>query len=572
MEHAHVRRCRITAVCGLAVLLAACGKELPPAPQLRGDLSDGVTPAESLAIGSRMGSPTVAAATSSGQTCTLDWSDPNMVLGCSAPLPAVMPLVPWLEQSGQAVDSGEIEYRGPITIAFPTIVRGLTLSSTGAVSCSGTFGQMIGFRHGVQVAQEDNTLIDPNDCGADGVTYGVQGQLPPDADIDSLVIEGVDPWTFMVDTLMGRALLQYTVTYEPFDEVACDSVVRGQVTTCQLGVPVDSVSGWEFTGRLATTHGSQSDTVRITSASTSGTWVGIGVLSGVVSAYVVTNGNPDTLSGPLVVTNRTGAAWRWTEADWMFHKDGPTLCAYSAFQTPFPSPNPGMLAADRRTSRCDGGSIEPDVTGFPDSGFTADSVPSGPNDGLWYVVAASYYMDHTSEANPFVRPGGPTDTLTDTTDMKACRRPLGLGRNDPIIVNFYTYNFTCQRIDSTEFFPAIWSHEGFGTQDSLDPAVANGHEARRWIAARDTLNDPNRIVESEVNVSREFLGLVVVDSVLRADLTISAASDPDHLFVKDNYIVNGGKCGQAWVYDTPSRKYVERPMHHFDADSNLVCL
>jgi hypothetical protein len=102
------------------------------------------------------------------------------VSGCSALVPAVVPTVPWLQHSGQAVDSGEIEQREPISIAFAGTVRAVTLSSTGALNCSGTLGRMVGFRHGVEVARADNVLIDPSDCGADDVTFGVQGQLPPD--------------------------------------------------------------------------------------------------------------------------------------------------------------------------------------------------------------------------------------------------------------------------------------------------------------------------------------------------------------------------------------------------------
>lgn len=96
----------------------------------------------------------------------------------------VVPDVPWLQHSGQAVDPGEIEQRLPISIKFSGTVRSVTLSSTGALKCSGTLGRMVGFRDAAQVAQADNVLIDPADCGEDDVTYGVQGQLPPDVDID----------------------------------------------------------------------------------------------------------------------------------------------------------------------------------------------------------------------------------------------------------------------------------------------------------------------------------------------------------------------------------------------------
>jgi hypothetical protein len=97
-------------------------------------------------------------------------------------------------------------------------------------------------------------------------------------------------------------------------------------------------------------------------------------------------------------------------------------------------------------------------------------------------------------------------------------------------------------------FDGLWKHEGFGTKDPLDPNVANGHEARRRIAARDTLNDPYRMIESYVNTSYMNLRDVVRDSVRRADITIAQGADGAHVFVKDNYVQPGNKCGAAWVF------------------------
>lgn len=73
--------------------------------------------------------------------------------------------------------------------------------------------------------------------------------------------------------------------------------------------------------------------------------------------------------------------------------------------------------------------------------------------------------------------------------------------------------------------------KSFGTKDSLDPNVANGHQARRYIAARDSLNDPYRMVEDYVNTSYGSLRTVVRDSVLSADSTIEEGSDRNHIFV-----------------------------------------
>jgi len=170
-----------TVALAAGLLVTGCATDtLPPNPA-RPALADGVTRAESLAImGQLGGARTVATASSTDQTCTLAWDAPGAVSGCSAPLSAVEPAVPWLQHIGAARDPGEIEQREPIHIAFADTVRAVTLSSTGGLLWSGTHGRMVGFRDGVQVAQADNVLIDPSDCGADDVTYGVQGQLPPD--------------------------------------------------------------------------------------------------------------------------------------------------------------------------------------------------------------------------------------------------------------------------------------------------------------------------------------------------------------------------------------------------------
>lgn len=217
----------------LAVAVTACDSgTLQPDSTLLARLADGVSPAESLAIGNQLAAQTTAAATSStNQTCTLAWSAPGTIADCRAPLPTVVPTVPWLQHSGEARDPGEIEYRDPIHIVFADSVYGITLSSTGALKCTGTYGRLVAFRNGVQVAEADNALIDPTDCGADDVTYGVRGNLPPAIQIDSLVIEGVNPWTFPVfGECCGRALLKYTIQFSVVCEDTVQAIINEYVT------------------------------------------------------------------------------------------------------------------------------------------------------------------------------------------------------------------------------------------------------------------------------------------------------------------------------------------------------
>jgi hypothetical protein len=207
-----------------ALLLAGCARE-PVQPDRAHSLADGVSRAESLAIMGQFRAAITAALSSSDEnSCTLTWAAPDSVRQCGSPVPAVVPRIPWLQHSGQARDPGEIEQREPINIAFgDSAVWAITLTSTGALKCTGTYGRLVGFRDGVQVTQADNVLIEPGDCGADDVAFGVQGQLPLDVHIDSLVVEGVDPWTFEVlGECCGRALLKYTIQFA----VACHDTVR----------------------------------------------------------------------------------------------------------------------------------------------------------------------------------------------------------------------------------------------------------------------------------------------------------------------------------------------------------
>lgn len=569
-----VARClRWAPALATAALMLGCGSESEsPTATAQLALRDGVSRTDSIAYGAL--SPREAALTTSGQICTLSYNSPGMVANCGEPVPAVVPASPWLQHGGGIFDS----QRNPISITFAGAVRGITMESTGALKCSGaSLGRMIGYRSGVQVVNVENALIDPSDCGADDVTFGVRGQVPASVAVDHLVIEGPDPWTFDVQgETGGRASLYYTITYDPSDPSAalhCETVTRGQVTTCNILDSVDSVSGWKFDGPVLP---GPNEGVQVASESTGLSWSGVGVISGTVSAIVTVGGVVDTLVGPLTVVDRTGSAWRWDGGNkWTLRQDGPPLCAY----TDFVVPGATRLGVNRRTSGCfefdnvQGITIEPSVRSpvSQDSGFTAASVGGGPNDGLWYVTAVHYYMDRTSEMNPFIRPGGPTDTLTNSTDMRVCRQALNLGKNDPVVVNFHTYNTICRSFSLTPMFNAIWAHEGLGTNNPFDPLQANGHEARRLIAARDSVNDPYRLAEPLIRASYAELQNRLTLDVDEADRRIRAAADVDHAFVGNNYLVQGN-CGKAWVFDPTQQAFVQIAVQMQLADGTFTCI
>lgn len=306
------KRSSHTGVLLLAVLLGGCAKDTIPPENILGAtnrlaaLANGVTRAESLAIlGTAMSSATIE---SSGdpEQCVMTASIADYV-SCSIPVPTVVPNPPWLQHSGGIY---EPEQRAPIEITFAGRVRGMTLMSSGALSCTGTYGTMIGYRSGAEVTRADNVLVDPGDCGQDSVTHGVRGALPPDIDIDRLVIIGVDPWQFLVlNQCCGRALLRYELRFQ-YPTISCGNVTRGQVTSCQIQMSVNGVSGWRFAGTLDPAPAGQSDSVFVNDTSTSLEWSGRAVVSGVVSAFVTVGGVADTLTTSLTVASRNVAVER----------------------------------------------------------------------------------------------------------------------------------------------------------------------------------------------------------------------------------------------------------------------
>lgn len=334
-------------------------------------------------------------------------------------------------------------------------------------------------------------------------------------------------------------------------DLTCDSMIRGQSGACRVTGGA-TVLGWQFTGLLGARLLGQDSVVVVASASPDTVWSGIGVLSGVVSAFVQTGSTIDTLAAPWTVSPRTGPAWRWSEANWLFEQDGPPTCGYSDFTLPFGGEFPGRLAVNRRRSDCsEGGSIEPNLRTDSDAGTTVAQVASGPNAGLWYVTESAFHIDRVTEMNPFIRPAGPTHLLPNGPDYNVCKQALGLQGNPPINASFHQFNTVCKGFDLNPMYAGIWAHEGFGTQNPVDSATANGHEARRRIAARDLANDPNTLIEGFTSpISPSTLRDLVRDSVLTVDARISAFAGDATGLVRDNYLDPAGGCGKAFVFRT----------------------
>lgn len=225
--------------------------------------------------------------------------------------------------------------------------------------------------------------------------------------------------------------------------------------------PGYSVLGWEFSWNANPTG-----PLMVTSSSTDTTWSGVAVSPGVVSATVVKGGDTLTFSGDLEVTDRTDG-WSWGPELWEdpIEDVTPAMCdtLFSDLIQPFDSV---LVGLNHPLDQCTSRSIDPSVITKPDSGFTALMVADGgPNDSLWYVTEASYFMEaHETELNPFIRPGGPTVTSTSLDDYRKCKKALNLGNQQvPVVVNFYDYNKLCRREPVDDMITNALAHEAFGT-------------------------------------------------------------------------------------------------------------
>ena len=195
------------------IVMAACQSDsLAPGRRAR-LLRDGVSRAESLAAISIRSRARPSFLLDPDPLCALVWDDPNDVVGCVMSTPQVTPDDPWLLHSGGIYETAQTD---PIHIKFDGPIHGVSIVSTGALKCTGSIGRLVGYFNGDPVDSAVNQLADPDDCGEDDVTFGVVGGLMATTAIDSLIIEGVGPWTFDVSGVPGgRALLRYTVNFAP---------------------------------------------------------------------------------------------------------------------------------------------------------------------------------------------------------------------------------------------------------------------------------------------------------------------------------------------------------------------
>lgn len=183
---------RVALGCAAAALLAACS-----------DRMVGVDPASR-----PLPAPPRADATGGG--CLLSYAT-GASTGCAVGA-QVSPASPFMRQSSLSPVQ-----TGPITITFSQPVTHLRISGSGAISCNNFVGALVAYdAQGNQVERQDLTLIDPSDCGDDGVTFGAQASLSSTAPVAKVVIVPPSPFQFPVFDLTGNTTANYSLFFDPY--------------------------------------------------------------------------------------------------------------------------------------------------------------------------------------------------------------------------------------------------------------------------------------------------------------------------------------------------------------------
>jgi hypothetical protein len=135
-----------------------------------------------------------------------------------------------------------------IELTFAGPIGSIAVVGSGAISCDGTFGTIVGYgADGSEIARAEMSLRDPADCSPDNnpdnVTFGAQGLLVTSVPIVRAVIFPMSLLSFPVFDLTGHASASYSVTYgrgnvplePPKLLMSClpNPVERGQTVTCK---------------------------------------------------------------------------------------------------------------------------------------------------------------------------------------------------------------------------------------------------------------------------------------------------------------------------------------------------
>lgn len=313
--------------------------------------------------------------------------------------------------------------------------------------------------------------------------------------------------------------------------IECTSVQRGEETTCSIVVTVDQVEAWKFeadSGSVAGPPFTFTDSLHHDT-----TWVGKAVASGIVSADVVIDSVPQTLTGLLDVSSRESNKYQRFSAESDISYDTvavspcPPVLPYYAI--------PNALAGGRNVNtpfeRCGDHIFDPAPIGETvEAGYEHAAVTdSGPNHGLFYVQAGLWQIHRGSYLNWSLDKDENTtrQSLNDNKQYKKCDQ-ANPGPAIPGLANTWEYNVLCEENNFESFLAAIFTHEGMGT---LGTAVSqpNGHQARIEKYATSESGDPYLRVESIVAADTAQLNFFVGDRAMDAGDDIFTFSDQHEL-------------------------------------------
>lgn len=361
--------------------------------------------------------------------------------------------------------------------------------------------------------------------------------------------DGIGVVWFNSDVAIDSLVIKRNI---PAPTLSCTIVTRGSPTSCTVsGGTIDSVTRWEFMGAVeGDTFTVVDDTLRST------TWAGDAVLSGEVTATVFRNGSStsETASGDLSVVARP---WRWGSSEYanFVSKGGPGCGGFWAIRT-----GQGNVFGrnDMRGIPCaEQGDLAvlPHPFTNPEAGWQPDTVPLiGPNANLIYVGSVSWHSDRGSAFNP------------DMDSLAILAPPVPLGSNKqkndctgltqlPDSANWFEFNALCVGWDlygspSVNFREGIEQHEEYGTLGTGGPEP-NGHQARLEYKAAQPEGDPWLATEGLVHTSYAALNFRVQTKAVDVNERLF-----DFMALMDTVQVTPNWCGEIWIYDTPSQKYV----------------
>ena len=386
------------------------------------------------------------------------------------------------------------------------------------------------------------------------------GSTPPNFFL-SVEAPGIKQCT-VSDTCPNAVTLDdFTFVYEADPAVVCtpDPVQRGEDVTCSIiGATVDDVIKWEFDEgpggfKFTTTTHAEAQ------------WQGTAVLGGEVEVTAKINGQQkkEKFSDSFVVDDRP---WTWDEraAAMTIEVFDPdiyhVLFDAPGVPNPFhdlePTLDPGTTVIggwNCKPSDCGYvRRVQPDLSAFPDSGYSLDEVEQGPNQTLWYVSQATFFTDAVSSINKQFRPGGRKRTLPAGAQADLCRVAMGLDPTDPVDVNFYTFNDECETgVSPDSLIAGILRHEGLGTV-----LERQGHEGRSRQLARDAAGalDVYRYLDTLVTISETALRDAIRNDVEDMQTTI-------HDEGRDEANVGQNFCVPIWMWSDTASAYVKYLVH-----------